>query len=432
MDGNARYGIFADMGLGKTASFLYHLKTTGKKALVVCPLTIIRQAWLADNEKFGFGLSICNLHEVLSKKKAIPEAQVYLINYERIAKRKGRKTIVNPQIDSLGIDCLIIDESSHMKNPKSQQTQALLQLASHTDSVYLASGSPAPNSPMEYWAQMNAIDPAILGDNYFVFRNTYFYRPAPEKNAWLWVPNPGSVSSIMDKVKTKALFLEKEDWLDLPDKEFILREVPMSRDWVIAYETMRKHQVLEFQDVESIAPHDFTKILRLREITAGFIRDGQHCAWISKGKLNALDELVQEIKGQVMIWTVFTDELKAICDKYKIEGVFGGQKQEDRERIINNFKAGKSRILVANMGTISHGVTLVNCSNVVYYSLTYSYEQYTQSLDRFHRLGQKKSVNYFHLICPNTVDAALYQVLQRKDNVMNFALDFLRISPKSS
>ena len=418
-----RYAIFAEMGLGKTAAFLMFLKQTGLSALVICPLAIVRQAWLKDNEKFGFNLPSCNLHEVLSKRREIPQdRQLYVINIDRVAKaiNKLPKT-----------DVLIIDESSQIKSPKTKRTKAIMKLSQNYEHCYLSSGSPAPNSPMEYWPQMYCIDPQILGRNFYAFRNTYFYRPQPDKHSWLWVPYKGAVREIMSKVETKAVFLKKEDWLDLPEKQFLIREVIMNRDWAKAYEEMRRHQVLEIGDVRSIAPHQFTKILRLREITSGFIRDDNNVHWISQGKLKALDDLLSEISGQVVIWTNWTEELRVICDKYNAPGIYGNQNAEERNRVINEFIAGKHRILAANIGTISHGITLTNCHDVIYFSLTYSYEQFAQSQDRFHRIGQRHPVNYHLLICPNTIDEVLGAALQRKENIMALGLDMLRVSPKN-
>lgn len=411
-----RFGLFMEMGMGKTITVLSLIKEKQLRTLVICPLSIIEDAWQRDCNTMG--IDFVNLRTILKKGKPFPPALVYALNYESLTKYQ-------PILLNKDFDCFVLDESTYIKNHKAKRTKAAMVLAKYIPYVYVLTGNPAPNSLLELWPQMYCITPECLGNNFYAFRNKYFYPADFHRYTW----KPYDPNRIINKVKKYAIFMRKKDWLDLPEKTFINRHIVADSKMAKYYERMRRDRIAELGDGVVTSVTKISQIMRLREITSGFIQDGDKWEWISDTKIKELDHLLEEIQDQVFIWTNFRVEADYLAKRYNAPMIVGGDTEESRRQIIEEFQQGKHRILIATMATISHGVTFINCNHVVYYSLTYSLDQYLQSQDRFHRIGQKNPVTYYHLLVKGTIDEIILRVLQYKEDIRQACVDILKLSP---
>jgi SNF2 family DNA or RNA helicase len=93
---------------------------------------------------------------------------------------------------------------------------------------------------------------------------------------------------------------------------------------------------------------------------------------------------------------------------------------------INKFLDGTCRFLVANPKSAAHGLTFVNCHVMVYFSLNYSFEEYSQSRGRIMRKGQERNCVYFHLLMRGTIDEDVLAVCQKKKEKQVVAEEFMR------
>ena len=87
--------------------------------------------------------------------------------------------------------------------------------------------------------------------------------------------------------------------------------------------------------------------------------------------------------------------------------------------IIRDFKDGRINLLFANPKMVGKGLTFTNCTYCVYYSLSYSYEDFKQSQDRIHRIGQGSKCTYIVLQAQDTIEERIYSCLQRKGNAVD-------------
>jgi SNF2 family DNA or RNA helicase len=420
-----KYAFYFQTGTGKTITAIIIIDRKKVKTLVVAPISILEPAWGNDILKFKPELSYCNLYP-LSKEKRRQELQknydLFLINFE------GFK-VSYKDIEKANFEMLITDESSKIKDHTSQISKAIRKLAKKMRYVYLLSGTPAPNTPLEYFPQIDAIATGLLGKNFYEFRNRYFKPVDP--NRWKWVISKQNYEDLLEKIKSVAIFVAKEDALDLPDQVFVKREVPMDKDQVFAYnEILEKLTLyLNSEDIEINAANALSKIIKLREITSGFILDeNSEPHEVSNSKFDILWELLEEIGNeQVIIWTNFRYETHKILEKLKnSKALFSETDAADRNNIVKDFTKGNFQYLVANPQTAGHGLTFTNCSYAVYFSLNYSLELWLQSIDRIHRYGQSKKCTYFTLLCKNTIDEEIYNVLKNKKQVTAAILNRLK------
>jgi len=418
------YALFLDPGCGKTLISLKLIDYWKVPTMIVAPLSTLESVWLREIEKWAKHLSRAVLWRNL--KEFNSKYDIYILNYESFKKLiKESKTPIENKIG-----CLIIDESSRMKDSRSQISKAITSFSDKIRHKIILSGSPAPNSLLEYFSQMRFINEDLLGtSNFFKFRNTFFFSMG--YGGYLYKPMKGAQEAIMDRISRQALSVKKEEALDLPEQIFETRYVYMDETQQKAYEMMKKENILEFKDSITLAPNELAKICKLREITGGFVINTEGIpVKVSNTKIEALKELLEEIPKdqQVIIWIQYHWELLELKRELGEDAVIlaGIIPQKEKLQNIESFQRGEKRFLIAHPKSGGHGLNLQNSSYSVWYSLSYSYEEYVQACDRNHRIGTKQKVTYFHLLAKDTIDEVIYKVVNKKADLVDACLTMLK------
>jgi len=148
-------------------------------------------------------------------------------------------------------------------------------------------------------------------------------------------------------------------------------------------------------------------------------------------KLVELDNVTDEIRGKVIIWANFTQDIKSIVkllhDKYGPDSVvsyYGETPSEVRQEIVEEFQDLQSRVrfFVGQPRTGGYGLTLTSARTVIYYSNGYDLEVRLQSEDRAHRIGQVNKVTYIDIITEKTVDEKILKALRSKIDISSQVL----------
>lgn len=404
------YGIFADTGTGKTAMAL-EVAAHYRKTLVLCPLSVIETAWIDDCHKFYPHMRIVNVWGN-SKQHRLEmlntDADVYVMNYESF------KIIIN-EIRKVNFDCMIIDESSVMKNMSSQITSMILSMVDKIPHRFVLSGCPTPNHNSEIFPQMKFVNPEILGNNYYGFLARYFHQDMT--NPHVWYQTGEDKERYMGRLREQSVFLKKEDCVDLPDKIFEVKRFELDKVQRTYYDDVlndiREH-INEWSKFEFTA-----KLMKLREVTSGFvIQKDKSIVDFPTNKKNLLRETMSEIGNhQVIIWCQFQHEIETLAEEFG--GVGLTSKTKNRDDIIRKFKNGEIKYLFTHPQLLGKGLTFVNCTYNVYYSMSFSYEEFKQSQDRIHRIGQTKKCTYIILQAKDTIEERIYACLQRKGNAVD-------------
>ena len=415
------YGIFMDTGTGKTMTGLEISKHLGK-TLILCPLSIIESAWIEDCNKYYPQLKIMNCWAETRKKRVESlkqEADIYIMNYESF------KILKNEIIDEK-FQCLIVDESSVMKNMKSQITQEILSMVNIIPHRFVLSGCPTPNHNSEIFPQMKLVDSDILGNNYYGFLAKYFSQDM--ENPHRWYQTEENKQSYFNRLRNKSIFLSKDDCVDLPEKTFEVRKFSLLKEQQKYYDNI----VQDIQDnINTWSKFEFTaKLMKLREIVSGFVIDKQkNIIDFETSKDKLLQESIDEIGDKpIIVWCQFTHEVEILSKKFN--GVALTSKTKNRNDIIKQFKNSQIKLLFTNPQLLGKGLTFTNCNYNIYYSLSFSYEEFKQSQDRIHRIGQKSKCTYIVLQGKNTIDERIYKCLQKKENAVDELYLFMGLQGK--
>ena len=407
------YGIFADTGTGKTAMGL-EIASHFKKTLILCPLSVIETAWIDDCKKFYPQMRIINCWSNTSDGRfdlLDEEADVYVMNYESYK-------IVRNKIMKSNFDCMIVDESSCMKNMKSQITSMILEMINVIPHRFVLSGCPCPNHNSEIFPQMKFVNNEIFGNNFYGFLARHFHQDLANPHVWYQTAEDKERYNL--RLTEQSVFLKKEDCVDLPEKVFQVRRFEMASE-------QRQHYNELLNDIKSHinewSKFEFTaKLMKLREITSGFVyTKDSNVITMDSNKPKALAEILEEIGNkQVIIWCQFQHEIKSLAEQFGgVALTSSSSKTKERYEIIRDFRDGKIQYLFTHPTLMGKGLTFVNCTYNVYYSLSFSYEEFKQSQDRIHRIGQTNKCTYIIMQAKDTIDEKIYSCLQRKESAVD-------------
>jgi len=268
--------------------------------------------------------------------------------------------------------------------------------------------------------------------NFYKFRNKYFYSTG--YGGYQYVPFPAAKETIMKKVAEQAFFIQKEDCLDLPERVFETRLIEMDPIQQKAYDDMKQANIMEFKDNVTLGSSELAKIMKLRQITSGFtINTNGDTVKISDKKVNELMSVLDELDDtrQVLIWVQFHYEIRMITDalekaKKSYTTLYGKMNQKEKEQAISDFKNRKVMYLVAHPKSGGMGLNLQQCSYCIWFSMSYSEEEFYQANDRIYRKGQVNKCTYILLHAKRSIDIVIHKALLKKEKMTSICLSLLK------
>ena len=444
-------GLFCEQGLGKTKIMLDILANGEPCDVVVLAPNGLHANWHYKEIPQHFdppyvdfywkGLNTKTERKNLETFMGITKSNVFrlmLMNVEAAITKAGLETLVAfmKQSDNT---VLIIDESQCIKNWKAVRTKTIMsKLVPLSKRRFILSGTPMTQGPIDMYSQaMFLCTSSIPYRTITGFRHVFAVEELMVlgNRSFKKVTGYKNLDHLTEILSPFCIRLTKEDCLDLPEKIYSNYYVEMSPEQEKAYREMRDQCITELKSgatTSSLLP--ITKIIKLQQICSGFVStDDDGCIGIHRfehNRLKALDQLA-ETNDQLVIFAAFHENIRQIVDHlseaYGTSSVVtytGHDSQTTRTENLNKFQNGEARFFVATSAG-SRGITLTSASTVVFYSLNYSLENYLQSQDRIHRIGQNKTSNYIQLICPNTVEEKIKIILDKKEELTNLVLDDL-------
>ena len=438
-----RVPLFADCGVGKTFMALTstenHIKA-GKiekgKTLICAKLATLESGWLEDAKKFtDLNLKCLWLPTSTRKRKERlaellqEDCDAYLINHDGLF-------VLENELCEKKFQKIIVDESTILKGfhgthggiRTGKFGKALLNIAQCAHWRVVMTGTPAPNGPEDLWGQMHFLDPKgnLLERQFNEFRQLYFdckqFR-VQGKVVKKWEPLPDTLDKV-NKVLSPLMYrLRIRDHLDLPQLITMKRFIAMDKEQVKHYSDLKNYLSTVIEDERIITPIKVTQLMKLRQVTGGFLIDHKEDAHgLPKNpKIEELDSILEEEIGareKVVIYCQYQWEIKLIESRYKKFGsvsVFGGNTAENNLANIKKFiEDPNTRIIVLHPRSAAHGVTFTVAHYMIFYSLSYSEEEHYQCVKRIERAGQKSTMVVFYLLCKGSIDGIIYDVLQIK------------------
>lgn len=426
--------LLVEMGCGKSlisvavAGALFNERRI-RNLLIVCPLSICG-VWEEEFSKFAdFDYNLKILKGSLEKKietlyslegRAL---QIAVVNYESVWR-------IERQIKNWHPDMIICDESHKIKSHNIAASKSIHKLGEKTMYRLILTGTAITNKAIDIFSQYKFLEPKIFGKSFYTFRNHYFdmvgfgnHTPILKKSM---------KNELKNKIHSIAFVAKKSECLDLPETTEIVRKIELEPSAMNTYKHLVRDSFAELQNSEVTVTNVLTKILRLSQLTGGFLGDdeGKKVNQISKAKLNALKDIIYDITSsgkKLVVMARFIPEIEAIkkllVKKNLSFSVITGEIKNRADEIAKFQNDTDVLVFVGQIATAGLGITLTAASTMVFYSLDYSMSNFEQARARIHRTGQKENCTYIYLIASNTVDEKIMKALKNKVNLAKSLID---------
>ena len=458
------FALFMEMGTGKTKVTIdtfSHLFEKNKidSVLILAPKSVYR-TWAEIElpkhvpDRINTEIFIWNSYKKDTKKYrdelekfCVPKSRkpnklyVFIMNIEALSQKKETYVfqVANYFIRSNPKNFMIVDESTTIKQSKSNRTKHALKISCNALYKRILTGSPITQNPSDLYSQFKFLDPKILDfPNDFVFEKRY----AIKKELRFGNKTINKIvgwqrqDELYSLISPHSIRILKSDCLDLPPKIYQKRSVELTSEQRRHYIEMKEMALTALSNEDIITVHSsvLPLISKLQQIVCGFIKDTHKNKThdIKNNRISAVMDVLQEVNtGKVIIWSNFVYSIQKIneeiASKYGKESVasfYGDVSVEERQNIINNFQnpTHPLKYFVGNQQTGGMGITLTEANTVIYFSNNYKYDDRIQSEDRCHRIGQRKTVTYIDLCSEKTVDDRILWILKDKNNISKTVL----------
>lgn len=406
--------LMLDMGLGKTVITLTAIWLLALdyfsigKVLVIAPLRVAHDTWSREFEKWDHlkGLKISKvLGTEAERKKALEaKAHIYVINRENV------EWLCNNY--NFDFDMVVIDELSSFKSPASKRFKALRKIRPKVKRIVGLTGTPAPNSLMDLWSEINLLDMGQrLGRFIGRYRNEYFL---PDKRngqvIFSYKLKEGAEERIYNKIYDICVSMKATDYLNMPDKIHNVIEVEMSDKEKKLYNKLEKEMLIPFEDGDIDAINAAALSNKLLQMANGAVYDENKAVKeIHSRKLEALEDLIEGANGKsVLIFYSYKHDKERVAKRLKVQEILTS---ED----IDKWNKGDILIAIAHPASAGHGLNLQSGgSTIIWFGLIWSLELYQQANGRLWRQGQKNTVVIHHIVTRGTVDEQVIKALQEK------------------
>jgi len=355
--------------------------------------------WLLDNETSTYFL-ITNVESFRDETFANTVAELC------------RKKIIN---------MCIADEMHKMKNPTSQQSKGFLKCL--PECRIGMTGTPLMNNPLDLYVILKWL--GYETHAFYSFKKHYCVMGGYGGYEIIGYQNMPELTSKMQSIMLRRL---KKDVLDLPEKIYVSEYVDMTPKQAVIYKEVESAIKCDIDLIKS-DNNPLSKLIRLRQATGytGILSSEIQ----ESAKLDRLVDIVEETisNGQKCLvfsnWTQMTDEIfKRLWDNFDVLQITGETPDSIRQEIVDTFQnTDKCNVLVGTIGAMGTGLTLTAATVVIFVDEPWNKALFDQAVDRVHRIGTKSNITIYSLMCKDTIDERIHDIIYKKGAMSDAIID---------
>lgn len=365
-----RAALFQDCGLGKTFEQLEWALHVPGDVLILAPLAVAAQT-KREGEKFGIPVTVC-------RSQADVQPGINVTNYEMLQ-----------HFDASAFAGVVLDESSILKAYEGSTRNAIIDAFRDTPYRLACTATPAPNDYMELGNHAEFLGVMTRTEMLAMFfvhdggeTQKWRLKGHAEKDFWRWIC---SWAVMMRKPSDLGY---SDDGFDLPPLNYHehVIDMPASSAGVL---------------FDTGSP---TLIERRR---ARRTSSDKRCAF-------AADLVNRERDEQWIVWCDLNAESSTLADMIPdaVE-VCGSDTREQKEKALQDFTDGRTRVIVTKPSIAGHGMNWQACARMVFVGLSDSFEALYQATRRAWRFGQTRPVEA-HIVTASTEGAVLANVKRKE------------------
>jgi SNF2 family DNA or RNA helicase len=416
--------LLADaVGLQKTTTALNAClmleKIRGTKKVIYFTLASLR--WQVRDEIIKFtGKSVDVIDGSKEEREAIYEkwkrndSMFLVVHYESLVNDAVKLTRLKP-------DIIIADEVSRVKNFRAKSSKALTRMK--TRWFWALGATPLENDFDEIFAIMRVLNPELLGT--FGGFKAYFAKV----NFWgrieKWYPE-----KIKEFIRSISPFILRRTNEDigrvLPGAEIIHHWLDMTEEQKTIYKSL-KHDAKKKLEEEKSFQSVIGSLTKIREVCdfPDLVNPG---ASITSPKMERVIEILKKTPGEkTVIFTQWERAAFRIRDRLIEEGfdvtfVSGEIKGQDRQDVVEVFLDGSKEVLVTT-DCLAFGMNLQKANNMIIFDLLFNPAKMKQRVGRIKRPGQELQMKIHNLMCKDTVEQSMVELLTKKQGFLDLLFD---------
>lgn len=417
------------------------------KTLIFGPLRVIQSVWTREARKWShtqhLRFSIVHGHKEKRTRALFADADVYLINYESmnwLAETLDHYYL--SQGKQLPFQMVVYDEVSKLKNstalrmaggnrdrkdgrgePIKIKITGWRKMIDQFNYRTGLTGTPAANGYLDLHGQFLAVDGGErLGTHITHYKDSYF---ASDYNGWGYTPTELGKQWIEYKISDITKKMDAKDYLDLPEARVTNIMVDMPPAARKAYDEIEEQMFTQLESGQELEVFNKSsvsnKCLQFCNGSPYLSSDSLEFEAVHDVKLEALAEVLEEAAGSPVLCSyTFKSDAQRIMQKFKKYKPVNltDTPSKDTGRIIDNWNSGKIKLMIGHPASVGHGVDGLQDSGsiLVWFGLNWSLELYDQMCSRLNRQGQTKCVSIIRILCKDSVDLAVSDALDRKQD----------------
>lgn len=428
--------IANDMGTGKTLCAIAIARMLHvQRVLIICPLAVV-SVWRGQLADYWPGAQFVDcasetiadratlLRSIRGKEEH--EADVVLVGYESFWRDPLKKAIRDwkPQL-------VIWDEGHRIKSRSAKQSRFSHFLADAVPHRLVLSATPMTRGPEDLYSLFRVINPNVFGTRFQDFSWEYLIFGGYQGRSVVGYRNRQKLEWLLHQHSTR---ITKAEALDLPEEQPVEITVPMPEKTRAVYNRLVQTAISEVTALDgqtgiALSRVVLTNILRLKQITSGFVKtDDDRELDLDTAKLDTTRELLSDMPQRVVVFCHFRrdiDRIQAMLAQEKREHwvLDGRTTAAQREFAVKQWEQSVGGVLVCQIAVSSLGIDLTAANTAIYYSVDYSLTNWIQCHGRLHRHGQVNKVTNYYLMSERSIDQKVYRALARKEDLSRSILD---------
>jgi SWI/SNF-related matrix-associated actin-dependent regulator 1 of chromatin subfamily A len=411
-----RFGLFDEMGVGKTATTIRALDIAkAMRIIIVCP-AMLRENWRGEFAKFStVTRRICkakDIHDLVAWQKG--RFDVLICSYEMLAKWSYR-------ICEMGeiFDAIVADEYHYCKSSTARRTVALLGdecdgsgLIAYALHWWPLTGTPMANDPVDIYTFLRSV--GVMPLDLAAFKRRYF-NVRPRTYSTSQTPIESMVPELKTLIYNNAIRRTKDDvGLQLPP--IFLTSFLIDGDTQAIRDLIASHPGLDLQIVRAVQQGGLSGL------------DAEFIATLRRliGEAKAIPyghQLVDEIKagaGKRVVFGIHRSALTSVRDMLARNGVYavlvnGDTPENQRQAAVKAFQEDeRCRVFIGNIKAAGTGLTLTASSDIDILESDWSPAGNAQAIMRVHRIGQTRNVSARFPTLANSIDVVVNRVVAEK------------------
>ena len=324
-----QWAYFMEMGTGKTKvtidnmAYLF-IQRKISAALIIAPKSVYTN-WETEIEVhmpqvIKYKIYKWNLDKPKDdfKFEESKDLKIFLINVEALSTKRGFEGCVE-YLSKNKLNFVALDESTTIKNRSAKRTKNILALQKLARVRRILTGSPITKSPLDLYTQCQFLSPELLGfSSYLAFRNRYAEMTDIPVGSGRYISVPKYYKRLEELEKKMKFFstrIRKDECLDLKPKVRQRRYIELDGEGKRIYEKLRTNALAIVEDSTISFSNKLTEIIKLHQVCNGFTKnDDGAIMTLHKSKLNALDEILEETDGKIIIWANYIYNITEIIE----------------------------------------------------------------------------------------------------------------------